>query len=267
MKKKNIPNNPPSFENKDWSNFLSYETHREYNCGEKCDDYCHYAVITEVEVKTNIKAIDYFFTKTNKSLPNGLVRILSSWFHRKHFEKISWGFEADCGYYGQELNKVTIESDGGFFNLLEGFNSLVSNKEKLEFLLNLEYGSVLPAIKEIEDWQLKLVDISDVNKSFNTSLNKSVLDEYTRYIRSFFETYTFAGMTDFSYGSIVKNLAPLCLLKADGKYQVVDGRHRFEAITQEYIMPPTRPTKTNKKKTPEGIFTPSKLWIICPMEK
>ena len=87
-------------------------------------------------------------------------RILRSY---KIWENENWDIEVDGGYYGQEAGNVTIKetiADKIDEELWTVF-SLPSLKEKIEYLLNVEYGKVLPELSNC-NYESIVIDKDDV---------------------------------------------------------------------------------------------------------
>jgi len=258
-------------DSQNWQWSVSCDTDMERNCEDAgCDSegICRCSRIVGVEIDSDIFGVNVFFECSYEDKTgDGLDRVLAHWFCRKNFSKISWGWTAGGGYYGEELERIYVENDNGFFNLSEGFENM-SHKEKIEFLLKQEYGSVLPQVEKVKDWQLKAVFLSDVVNSLNTNLNDKVLKEY----KTFCSPYTHTEEDRKSFQEKTRILAPLTL-PSGGKYQVIDGRHRVTALASEYTTSTwvARPSgKKGRRPKPveqKEVFTPVYVWIICPKEE
>lgn len=249
-----------------WQHCVNYDTDVETNCEEGgCDSICRCSVITGISVPANLYGINYFFDQTYVNTGDGLDKVLAHWFLRKHFELITWGYQSTGGYYGEEMKAVTIESDGGFFNLAEGFEAM-SYKDKIEYLLDREYGSILPDIAAVKDWQLKTVFLSDITQSLNKKLSPVYLKSYEEHCQNLVRHL---GKDTSSFQADTQVLAPLCL-GGSGKYQIIDGRHRITALSKEYkwdaYMSVPTTGKRNQTKKVEKSFAPLYTWIICPKE-
>lgn len=244
---------------------VSYKDEREYSCEDSgCDEegICRCCRIVGVEFCDDLDSVNKFFELIYEG-GLGVEKALDHWFVRKHFKDIRFDYEVGGDYYGDELSKIVISDDGDFFNKASTFNQM-SNSEKVQFLLKKEYGSVLPKIKNVKDWKLEAVFVSDVVNSGNTNFHPPKITEYE---------------TDFSYiarNSVVSfqektlQYAPLTI-KVNGKYQVIDGRHRTHALTKEYPYETTTEIRDKngrkKYKISKEVFIPMYMWVICPVEE
>jgi hypothetical protein len=124
---------------------------------------------------------------------------------------------------------------------------------------------VLPKVKEVKNWQLKAVFLSDVINSLNTKLGDKPLKAY----KDFCESHTRFNKARDTFQDATRVLAPLTLTNASNKYQVIDGRHRITALSTEYPWQEyTRaPGKGQRSKMHKGVFTPVYVWVICPKEE
>ena len=259
------------FKNKEktdnWQYSVCYDLDSESDCevyGCDKEGICRCRRIVGISVGSDLNGIDTFFSHTYEETGDSLDKVLAHWFCRKNFHKICWDFETTGGYYGEELEKITVSEDHGFFNLAEAFEKM-SHKEKIEFLLQQEYGFVLPKVLAVKDWQLKAVFLSDVVNATNTNLSTHALAAY----KNFCEMKVRIKDLRENFQENTRILAPLTLTADDKKYQVIDGRHRVTALTEEYewkeYMP--SPKKGQGAKLHKGVFAPVYVWVICPKEE
>lgn len=268
------------FKNPSDSNYkyvLDYDLEQETDCeANHCDEYCRCGVITGCKVEKNFRSMHSFFTNLYNGPDDDMTRALAFWFIRMHFSNIEWTYTASGGYYGEELDSVTMEHDGGFWNKARMFESLDTN-DRIEFLLNAEYGAVLSQVKAVKKWEIKAVFSAQVSNSLNTNLNATVLKDYTDFCQSLM--YQESSRKKFQEN--VRHMAPLCLLNGDG-YQVIDGRHRCTALQSDYkyvVAGKKTVKKTVKTKAGKVVkdverqenviktFTPVYMWIICPYKE
>jgi hypothetical protein len=271
-------NQPEDVWEDDFKYLVSYDANHEYSCEESgcnSEGICRCGRIVSVDVDNSFTGADYFFTMAYEDTGSALDRALDHWFVRKHFADIDWGYDSGGGYYGEELNRVFPNHDGNFFNKASTFENLTP-KEKVEFMLEREYGRILPAIQKVEDWELKAVLTCDVLQSQNTHLDRKMFETYKQH----YSTLIKRDHKTFQDGT--KSLAPLTLRSGKG-YQIIDGRHRFEAMTEEYSYQETViTTRATNKKQKDGTvkvvtrkdtkyvdhpFVPVYMWVICPREK
>jgi len=134
-------------------------------------------------------------------------RILRS---RKVWEPQSWHIEISGGYYGQEIGPVYLKEHiaDEIEDLMHEAFALGTLKEKVEFLLKLEYGKVLPELKGCR-YEYETIEISEVIFGSEGHLNRvknKALDFYS----------------DRSYRGIRG------IVKRSGeKLRVIDGYHRI----------------------------------------
>ena len=134
-------------------------------------------------------------------------RIIRSY---KIWENENWDIEVEGGYYGQEVNDVKIKesvADKIEEELLIVF-SLPSLKEKIEYLLKVEYGKILP---EITDCNYKFITIDKDDIIFSTEKH---LDKVMKKDLDFYSDKNYNGIR-----GIVK--------KSGDKWRVIDGYHRI----------------------------------------
>jgi len=181
--------------------------------------------VESVDVSLIVKKIyDDFFTQGKAADRNNTInevlygigkdidiytidRILRSY---KIWENENWNIEIEGGYYGQEVNDVKIKesvADKIEEELLIVF-SLPSLKEKIEYLLKVEYGKILP---EITDCNYKFITIDKDDIIFGTEKH---LDKVMKKDLDFYSDKNYNGIR-----GIVK--------KSGDKWRVIDGYHRI----------------------------------------
>ena len=124
----------------------------------------------------------------------------------------NWNIDICGGYYGEELNGVNIckniakkiEDELNIAFSIDGLN------DRIEYLLFLEYGSLLP---ELEKCDYEIVELykSDIVFGSNNHYNKVKQKDLTHYDEN-------------SYDGIRG-----VVLDKDGKLRVIDGYHRIHA--------------------------------------
>lgn len=247
-----------------WQHSLDYNTEKSYDCDDGCDPYCRCGYIASIEVNQNISGIQSFFNSYAK-YGTELDEVLDFWFTRKNFKSIEWGFEACSGYYGQEMDRIFVENDNGFFENAATFAKM-SSKEKVEYLLIQEYMKLLPGFKEVNEWTIKKVPVKNIIKSINDKFNDEVVKNYVTYCQS--HTWARRGekITSNKFVDKIKNLAPLCISKDGIHYQLIDGRHRFKAMTERQFTGAS--FKDNILGSVERFpLVVDEIWILCPKEE
>jgi hypothetical protein len=134
-------------------------------------------------------------------------RILRSY---KIWESENWNIEVEGGYYGQEVNDVTIKesiADKIEEELLIVF-SLPSLKEKIEYLLKVEYGKILPEITD-STYEYIVIDKDEIIFGVEKHLNKVMKKDLDFY-------------SDKNYNGIRG-----IVVKSGDKWRVIDGYHRI----------------------------------------
>ena len=146
----------------------------------------------------------------------------------KVYDPINWVVEVQGGYYGQEIGDVIINDDLAKKLEEEIFEALSidSLTERVEYLLNLEYGSILP---ELQDSLYEIVDVEKDDLHFGSISNKkSTLKEIEN---SSTKTYGYF-YDDRNYG---KDSIKGVVIEKDGKYRVIDGYHRCLASERKHL--------------------------------
>ena len=134
-------------------------------------------------------------------------RILRSY---KIWENDNWNIEVDGGYYGQEAGNVTIKesiADKIDEELWTVF-SLPSLKEKIEYLLNVEYGKVLPELSNC-NYESIVIDKDEVVFGVENHLNKVMKKDL-----DFYSDKNYSGIRGI-------------VVKSGDKWRIVDGYHRI----------------------------------------
>ena len=134
-------------------------------------------------------------------------RILRSY---KIWENENWNIEVEGGYYGQEAGDVTIKesiADKIDEELWTVF-SLPTLKEKIEYLLKVEYGKVLPELSNCS-YESITIDKDDVIFGVEKHLNKVMKKDLDFY-------------SDKNYNGIRG-----IVVKSGDKWRIIDGYHRI----------------------------------------
>ena len=134
-------------------------------------------------------------------------RIIRSY---KIWENDNWDIEVEGGYYGQEAGNVTIKesiADKIDEELWTVF-SLPSLKEKIEYLLNVEYGKVLPELSNCS-YESIVIDKDEVVFGVENHLNKVMKKDL-----DFYSDKNYSGIRGI-------------VVKSGDKWRIVDGYHRI----------------------------------------
>lgn len=134
-------------------------------------------------------------------------RILRSY---KIWENENWNIEVDGGYYGQETGDITIKESiaGKIEEELWTVFSLPTLKEKIEYLLNTEYGKVLPELSNCTYVQIS-IDKEDIIFG-----SKGHIDRVSNKALDFYSDRNYSGIRGI-------------VIKSGDKWRVIDGYHRI----------------------------------------
>lgn len=115
------------------------------------------------------------------------------------------------GYYGEEFDDVTVENADEINAAIIYMDSLLTDSDKIRYVLNLEYGYLLPELKTAT------FVISDIT-----------IDDIEPIMRK----------TDFMdpYSVFIDNV-PIGVYKrlSNGLYRVIDGNHRLNNVRHRQI--------------------------------
>jgi hypothetical protein len=131
---------------------------------------------------------------------------------RKHeiWKNKNWDIGVTLGYYGEEIETVVLEPS--FCEILENeiqkALSVDGLKKRIEYLLTIEYGSVL---KKLENCNYEVIDVdkSDIlfgSKAHSNKVSKKTLNHYS----------------DRNYKGIRG-----IVLEEEDKFRLIDGYHRI----------------------------------------
>jgi hypothetical protein len=124
----------------------------------------------------------------------------------------TWG----GNYYGDEVYTIDITNTtyNNISNDLDTLFSLSSFKEKIQFLLQREYGHILDSIKD-KEYDIKIINKSDIHFPQDSYHKKIEIENF---------------YLDKNYQSI----RGICQFDGE-KYRVIDGYHRLTATNEEKI--------------------------------
>jgi hypothetical protein len=213
---------------------------REYNCSSYgCDSegICRCSSIYNAEV-SNINVSDIVMsiyediydnsksTKRNNIINSlfGIEKELEIYtidrILRKSFiyDKNIWEIEIEGGYYGQEIGDVKLD-DKYADKLSDKINyalSIDNFKERVEYLLTLEYNYILP---ELLNKNYRIVNVKKSDIVFGNDKHLKCVSEKE------LEFYT-----DREYKGIRG-----VVLKKENKYKVIDGYHRLSKTNSKIV--------------------------------
>lgn len=225
---------------KDYKYNIGYNIQGYHDCeNHGCDDegICRCYTITDVEIKNvDVLAISYsifseiFNTKsTQYKRDNKLNQILYGFNQEidlycidrilrisKIWENDNWNTSWGPNYYGDELDNIEM-SDKLYANLISKISHLISLtnlKDKIQYVLELEYGYLLDKIK---DKSYEVVEIDKSKIIFGQEDYKKKIDILNYY-------------SDIKYDLI----RGVCLFKND-EFRVIDGYHRLLSTKKEKV--------------------------------
>jgi len=230
-------------ENSDHRYKIDYNDYGEYSCSESgCDDegICRCYRIDRVEINLinlDLIAKDIYSEMFPKGIESDRDRKLTSLIGgydsvtvdmycinriltiNNVFEPDSWESEWSGNYYGDEVDSIRMSSNI-FRKVKEDIETLFSKatlEEKIDFLLELEYGSILDKIRG-KKYEVHTVDRNDLvfgqTNHLDNVFSKS-LDFYD----------------DKNYTNPIRGVAYF----DSGKWRVIDGYHRINKTKAEKI--------------------------------
>lgn len=217
-------------------NGVDVDYDREYHCEEfGCDDICRcstiiYPNLSKIDCNLIIREIyDSFFgkklsdkreSKLNKILYDITDSIQYYTIDRicryyKIWDKDFWDIKITNGYYGQEIGSVELKKLPEILKKIEAALEINSLKQRIDFLLNLEYGYILP-ILEKKEYKLETIERSDIIIGNETHYKKvKIFDDYS----------------DLKYNSII-----CVVIKDNNKYRLIDGYHRLSSTKKQKVL-------------------------------
>jgi hypothetical protein len=127
----------------------------------------------------------------------------------KAYEPTNWEVQVCGGYYGQEIDDVLLENSVAqkIEDQINEALSIIDLTPRIEYLLMLEYGSILPALQG-RQYSIETVERDSI--IFGS-------DEHYRKVN----TKSLGHYSDKNYDGI----RGIALVK-DGKFRLIDGYHR-----------------------------------------
>lgn len=181
----------------------------EYNHEEDyCGDYCRCGKIVGIEPgKPNSFRIASAIAKSyNKKLSTIKEYAIERWANMLTHD--DFDIKSTGGYYGEEVDSITLKT-----RACDELYRLLESDDPIDFMLNLEYPGI-PNPHRGKKWELQTsTKISLIDPSINAKLNKTTLEYYK---------------TKLTYG--MKRFTILCIAKSGGRFGLIDGRHRLEAL-------------------------------------
>jgi hypothetical protein len=223
----------------DLQRFAKIQTNGTCNCNDYCfrEGVCRSFQITDIEIQqvdinsisthvwekvNNTKSLDFKRNENLKFLLEGyntkidaycLERILTI---NKIFKTENWHWSYSNGYYGHEIDSLKLNADilQDVITHFRNVVSLQSLKEKVEYILKLEYGFILDSIKDCE-FEITIIKTSDLVFPQKTHLEKVK------------KAAIYKGLKK-------DNILGVCFF--DGKqYKIIDGYNRLSQVTSKRV--------------------------------
>lgn len=135
------------------------------------------------------------------------------------YDENIWKIVIEGGYYGQEIGNISLDSVYAD-KLSQKINEsmVIDNvKDRVEYLLNLEYGYILP---ELLDKEYKILTI---NKSDIIFRNENHLKNVSTKELEFYSDINYNGIRGI-------------VTKKEGKYRVIDGYNRLSKTSKKSVI-------------------------------
>lgn len=195
---------------------LDYDRTR-YNC--QCEDICRCSTISNARIVSCnnyrvTKHICDFYNLTSTIDQYCVDRIVSIY---RLYDTNSYTINIGGGYYGEEIHGVYInESIATKINEhIQQIKSLSSLKDKVEYILKLEYGYLIDGLDG--NWEIATVKKTQIkfgNREHYHKLDRIAIDSYSEY--------------DLPRGIGIKNCDEIRLI--DGYHRVSAGGDTFDMI-------------------------------------
>jgi len=178
--------------------------------------------LREPTVKVAFEALPL---ETKKSLATSMFiyrycihRILT---HFRVYQDESWQYHLTDDYYSQDVSSITLKPHIAeeIDRCLRQMVTLKDNR-KIESILELEFGRVLPEIQN-KEWRIAQVP-ADSLRFTNQALYNKCADEDLTYLDSY------------------KLPRGLCIAEPTATYRVIDGYHRLAAVIKSGSNPSTK---------------------------
>lgn len=214
-----------------------YNTH--YDCeANGCDSICRCGVIQNanvisVDITQMVVAItDRYFDKSlsaiRNSKINSLIGNVTSEIDFYTIDRIlrinevykpsNWDIQIFNGYYGEEINEIILDNSLAIKieNQLEEAFNITGLKERIEYLLTLEYGYILPDLKG-RSYQVATIEKSKIIFGSDNQYYKVSNDKLEHYSDNKYLTYR---------GIVTPK---------GNEYRLIDGYHRCFASKDKFI--------------------------------
>jgi len=193
---------------------INYSTYHPCRNGSNCcdGDYCRCGEINDARVTQVPNVLDKLWPDESEENRYCIDRILS---FARIWNVDNWDVGVCRGYYGQEIDGVTFSHSGALVvdERVDALLALETLKEKVEYVLTLEYGHVLDSIKN-KNWVIKNVPKNEIVFG-QTDYYKKLDQDVVSYYKNQAEEYEH----ELPRG--------VCLQVEPHIYRVIDGYHRL----------------------------------------
>ena len=197
---------------------LQYEVEYDYERSQcTCDayerhDYCRCtkierAWVEAIDVKKLVNKLYDKYSKQPSEIDEYCFDRICSVF--KIYDKDYYEVESTWGYYGEEIGGVYFENEE---KVIEAYNELLnleSDIEKIKYILELEYGYLIPRATNSTSASVQIVNTERIHlpqTEYFMKLSKEVIEEYKN-----------------------RELPVAVCIKKEYAYLLIDGYHRFVA--------------------------------------
>lgn len=199
----------------------TYDTYYECQNGSDCcaNDYCRCGVLED------LKATVIYPRKISDTIIGKMPNIVHAYCvdrivmkavtpYVTHPEDL-FDVHACGGYYGQEIGEIKMSSSVGdeIAKKLRMLGEMRSNRERILYVLNNEYGHVLPDVEKAKSWYVKKINFSE--------LEIGQPDHYN----------SLDGAVVTAYNDCT--LPRAVCLKSGDKFRLIDGYHRIASFDRE----------------------------------
>jgi hypothetical protein len=230
---------------KNFSYSVDYTYNTQYSCKESGCDWegiCRCGTIYDEHIKSvDIQAVvgdiysEYFDNTLSTERDNKLNSVLNGISKEiniytidrivRHFDvqnSLNWEIEVEGGYYGQEIGDVIISDEIArkIEQYLEIAFSIDDLSGRIEYLLGLEYGHLLPELvgKKYEVISVDKKDLIFGSEGHYKKVKNKKLDHYS----------------DYNYDGI-RGIVIEKERKAGNQFRLIDGYHRCSATKRDKV--------------------------------
>lgn len=200
----------------------SYQTERDCE-REGCDSICRCSTIedlrvSEVDLHSMIEAATEGIKTKDPILTYCVTRILM--LDKDLSDPRMYEAHTERGYYGEEIGNTTLNDRVAdrIVQSLTTLESLKTNKERVQYVLELEYGFLLPELKDVTDWHIQTIHLDQMAAG----------DQMRRVDRKRVNSY----VETFGRDKPVDYPVALTLCFDAFTYRLIDGYHRVTAAKE-----------------------------------